>query len=235
MSSPARTRTSLYSRLQPARFPGPAGPLSENFQTSGSGAERKAILSLPAPALRYGLPGCVPRNRVRGWRLERLRSLETNPGDLWFFPSLERTQNEAFRYSAWPVPYCLARGRMRAAKDRPYTETRSPFVGAAFRRPPHPNHPLRLVATGALSWSSRTTFRKPLDQRQRRGNEDDPITARAGVAVQSPGSVPRNGVRSWRLERWRSSEPNPGASLVPFWANRKEHPRSRKAPRTPTF
>ena len=45
-----------------------------------------------------------------------------------------------------------------------------------------------------------------------------------------PGCVPRNGVRGWRLERWRSSEPNPGAFLVPFGANKKEHLRMRVVP-----
>ncbi len=92
--------------------------------------------------------------------------------------------------SAWPVPCCSAGHGRWAAKDRPYTETRSPFVGAAFRRPPHLDQPLRLLATGALSWSSRTASRKPSGQRQRRRTEGNPITARAGVAVQSPGKRP---------------------------------------------
>ena len=107
--------------------------------------------------------------------------------------------------TAWPVPCCSAGHGRWAAKNHSCNETPIPCVGAAFRRPPHPDQPLWLLVTGALSWSSRTASRKPSGQRQRRRTEGNPITAR------------------------------PGAPLVPFWANRKEHPRSRKAPRTPTF
>ena len=92
--------------------------------------------------------------------------------------------------SAWPVPCCSAGHGRWAAKNHSCNETPIPCVGAAFRRPPHLDQPLRLVATGALSWSSRTAFRKPPDQRQRRRTEGNPITARAGVAVQSPGKRP---------------------------------------------
>ena len=51
----------------------------------------------PAPASWNCFPGSVLRNGVRGWRLERWRSSEPIPGDLWFFPSLERTRKGAFR------------------------------------------------------------------------------------------------------------------------------------------
>ena len=61
-SAAHRTRISSYSWWQLARFLGPAGTLSRNCPFSGSGAERKAILLPPAPALRNSLPGSVPRN-----------------------------------------------------------------------------------------------------------------------------------------------------------------------------
>ena len=65
MSSPARQlRNSPYGWWQPARFPRPAGLLSQNCQISGSGAEEKAIscttrggVAEPAPGKRPPLWG----------------------------------------------------------------------------------------------------------------------------------------------------------------------------------
>ena len=185
MGTPARTRTSLYSRLQPARFSHPdrplpkkensAAPAAGSFAHGGKGTKTPFFrpLRLELPSGGQTLSGCPLSFRATGpWR-EKGRKHAPLLG------------------SAWPVPCCSAGHGRWAAKNHSCNETPIPCVGAAFRRPPHLDQPLRLVATGALSWSSRTAFRKPPDQRQRRRTEGNPITARAGVAVQSPGSVPR--------------------------------------------
>ena len=91
---PRRIRTSSYSCLHQARFSRPAGQPSQDCPASGSGADAESISCTARAGCAEPPQESVPRNGVRGWRLERWRSLETNPGDLWFFPSLERTQIE---------------------------------------------------------------------------------------------------------------------------------------------
>ena len=90
-------------------------------------------------------------------------------------------------WSAWFVSCCLVGPRMRADETsaptpssteicrgrcphRPVQLFQVPSVGAAFRRPPNSNQPLRLVATGALFSSSPPDFRPKSSQRQRRGS-----------------------------------------------------------------
>ena len=89
---------SPYGWWQPARFPRPAGLLSQNCQISGSGGEAESILPFPAPALQYGFPGCVPCNGGAGGKadmedravLSPVR-LRRPPAILWFLSNrLER-------------------------------------------------------------------------------------------------------------------------------------------------
>ena len=184
MGTPARTRTSLYSRLQPARFSHPdrplpkkensAAPAAGSFAHGGKGTKTPFFrpLRLELPSGGQTLSGCPLSFRATGpWR-EKGRKHAPLLG------------------TAWPVPCCSAGHGRWAAKKHSCNETPIPCVGAAFRRPPHLDQPLRLVATGALSWSSRTASRKPSGQRQRRGTKGNPITARAGVAVRPPGMRP---------------------------------------------
>ena len=58
---------------------------------------------------------------------------------------------------------------------------------------PHPTQPLRLVATGALSSSSRTAFFGVLSQRQRRGSGGNRLYRPRRIRGTVPGRRPRNG------------------------------------------
>ena len=96
-------------------------------------------------------------------------------------------------------------------------------VGAGvLTGPPITNPLLRLVATGALSSSSRTAFSPFPGQRQRRGSGGNPVTTRAGVTERSSGKRPPSwgsgGKPTWRTGRLAAGPiaASPGDSFVPF-------------------
>ena len=118
--------------------------------------------------------------------------------------------------------HVVSSGSERAAKGRPYNETPSPCVGAAFRRPPITAPLLRLLAPGALSPSSRTA-RSPLPgQRQRRGTEGNPLPCprrmRGTVSREASPVMGSGGKPTWRTGRLaaRPIAASPGDSFVPF-------------------
>ncbi len=110
-------------------------------------------------------------------------------------------------WSAWFVSCCLVGPRMRADETSAPTRVRElfrrgrcphrpvqlfqvPSVGAAFRRPPNLNQPLRLLAPGALFRPAcRAFFQNPASGS---GAEAGAIscTTRAGFAEQLPGKRP---------------------------------------------
>ena len=81
----------------------------------------------------------------------------------------------------------------RGGCPHPPEKIQRPCVGADTIRPPNRNQLLRLLAPGALSWSSRTTF--PILPASGSGGEAESIgcTTRAGFEEGPSGSVPRNG------------------------------------------
>ena len=100
-------------------------------------------------------------------------------------------------------------------------------VGAAFGRPHGPaptaggnrrafpvqlNRPLETARSAAAARNGRQFYHRPRRRCGAVSREASPVT----------------GVRGWRLERWRSSEANPGDPLVPFPSLGKEQPTKSK-------
>ena len=130
MSSPARTRTSLYSRLQPARFSHPdrplpkkensAAPAAGSFAHGGKGTKTPFFrpLRLELPSGGQTLSGCPLSFRATGpWR-EKGRKHAPLLG------------------SAWPVPCCSAGGNRRAFLVQPdrFPKTVRPAAAARNER-----------------------------------------------------------------------------------------------------
>ena len=113
--------------------------------------------------------------------------------------------------------------RRRAGEDTgPYPKYGSLSVGADTIRPPITNPLLRLLAPGALSWSSRTARSSLPGQRQRRGTEGNPLPCprrmRGTVSREASPVMGSGGKPTWRTGRLAAGPiaASPGDSFVPF-------------------
>ena len=125
-------------------------------------------------------------------------------------------------WSAWPVPCCLAGRRMRADETSAPTE-RLPYGSRGGC--PHP--PVRTSPYGCLHQAR--FFVQPAAAARKRRQSAGPPAPDSRNDFQE--SVPRNGgpgAGDWSAGTPRS--PAPGAFLVPFWANKKEHSPKRIPP-----
>ena len=111
------------------------------------------------------------------------------------------------------------------------------FVGTAFGRPPQPNQPLRLMATGAPSPSSLPDFlltSQPAAAARKRGQSAAPPAPALRYGL--PGSVSRNGGLGESRHGGTGGcaagpiAASPSDPLVPFPSLGKVHPRKRKFP-----
>ena len=121
----------LLRLLAPGAFFRPAGLFFWIAQPAAAAGKRGQSTAPPAPDARNGPREASPVTGSGGRRLECLHSSEPVPGDLWFFPSWERTTKTTF---------CGFGGTGRAGETPAPTPGVRPVGGGV------PTAPLRVLA-----------------------------------------------------------------------------------------